>query len=128
MQLADAIELGALMKPQAFDPDSYPDKSCALQAACDALGENGHVYMNAIHRRYPWTFEKWGEEFSCPLCDRNDFGTKKVDVIWHMNDTHQVPRHLTAAWVRSVDPTEPKLLPAPKEGALINQREELQHV
>lgn len=98
MKLSDAIDEGSLLSPQAFDSKT-PDSTCALQAACEALGLNIRNWTRLSHI-YPWLLNK---SVRCPECNWEHM---PQTIIFHLNDNHRWPRPSIAAWVRTIEPVE----------------------
>lgn len=101
MRLSDAIRLGAMMKPQAFN-STEEDGSCALRSAADAVGigndKDGILNYSEIEYRFPITLQPHG----CPQCtDRRIIHVE--DAIWHLNDTHRWTRERIADWVETIE-------------------------
>lgn len=96
MKLFEAIRLGAMMKPQAFD-DYTPGHSCALQAANDAIGNPTHWKSLC---RY---FDVLNTIAARPdRCIDFSFDTL-TDVIWHLNDDHKWTRERIAVRVETIE-------------------------
>ncbi len=108
MKLSEAIRLGAMMKPQGTGYLHSLDglKSCALGAACDAVGIPISKYFDqhieafsAATRR--WPFMNWA--FVHPVTE-----TPKAvaQIIWDLNDHHHWTRERIADWVSTVEPQD----------------------
>lgn len=103
MQLHEAIRLGAMLKPQNFGEESVPHvhKSCALGAACDALGivvaHGLDADYAAIQGRYPALYT---HEAECPACQDRDV---PVSLVWHLNDRHRWTREEIATWLEGIE-------------------------
>ncbi len=112
MKLSEAIRLGAMLKPQAFSGAQWPEKSCALQAACDALGMDGTDVMPFL-AKYPWAHRK----VTCPACNVMDKPRAIHCVIaFHLNDDHRWTREQIADWVATIEPQDaPESTPATQE-------------
>lgn len=116
MKLSEAIRLGAMLKPQAFNElvENWPIgqtvmgkfietgvqvRTCALGAACDAVGQlYNDRECDEIFPQLKWIAD-CPEKCSFLLCSL-------FDVIPHLNDTHQWTRERIAAWVATVEPQE----------------------
>lgn len=100
MRLSEAIRLGAMLKPQAYGPFSSIG-SCALRAACDAVGIHDRLeglfnYSElAVHFPLLRTLHQ-----SCPVCGRRD---DLMFVSYHLNDAHHWTRERIADWVESLE-------------------------
>jgi hypothetical protein len=95
---SDAIKLGATFKPQCFEMFAINGKSCALQAAAEAMGfENGHLAYgaNEFSKRFP-AVNKW---IQCPCnCTMR---TNAVNMTMHLNDAHHWKRERIAAFLKT---------------------------
>lgn len=108
MKLSEAIRLGAMLKPQAFN-SSGREGSCALRAAADASGLQDDLHSllayEGLKRRYPVLLRPVP---ACPVCWC--WGTEDahvLDIVWHLNDSHRWTRERIADWVATVEPAEP---------------------
>jgi hypothetical protein len=88
MKLSEAIRLGAMMKPQAFN-DGTLGASCALQAAAEVLGVDRWDYLE---QEYPFTTTV----VECPECAQR---AGLFDTLWHLNDDHRWTRERIADFV-----------------------------
>lgn len=125
MKLSEAIRLGAMLKPQAFNElvENWPigqtvmgqfietevqARTCALGAACDAVGQ---LYND---RECDDIFPQLKQVSVCPEgCSDFHVASNLFDVIPHLNDTHQWTRERIAAWVATVEPREQEEYNAP---------------
>jgi hypothetical protein len=107
MRLSEAIQLGALMKPQAFRALLTDDGACALGAALLAVGAVQEPARRSVRDRWPWALTLSAD---CPSCGRSSsiFG-----VIAHLNDNHHWLREQIATWVASIEPEIGTLARAP---------------
>jgi len=109
MKLSTAIRLGAMLKPQAYD-GSATDATCALRAACEALGikderrPTGTLNYTALRAAYPLL---WSTEHGCPACVANADGADVLDRVYHLNDWHRWTRERIADWIATIEPQEP---------------------
>ena len=100
MTLAEAIRLGAMLKPQAFhgpvDLVSKETATCALAAAAEAIG------LERFHRRADLWLTWFGgmerQHGHCPAC-RSYNNITVTSLVIHMNDDHQWTREAIADWV-----------------------------
>lgn len=105
MRLSDAIRLGAMLKPQAFDSSRHVG-SCVLRAAADAVGiPDSHGVLNyaAIWRHFP-QLQQAGPGLVCPAC-----GARECDLLtllYHLNDHHRWTRERIADYVAALEPAE----------------------
>lgn len=100
MSLAEAIRLGALLKPQAFhgpvDLVSKETVTCALAAAAEAIG------LARFNRRadlwLTWFGSMEWQRSHCPACrSYNDIAV--TSLVIHLNDDHRWTRERIADWV-----------------------------
>ena len=107
MTLSEAIRLGAMLKPQGFGANSMyaADSSCALAAACDAVGiarvyvALGHPYMD-LEKRFPiLTATVPGMPWDI------------AEEIWKRNDSHRHTREAIADWMETLENAQPKEQP-----------------
>lgn len=114
MKLSEAIRLGSLLKPQCEGALWKDGQSCALGAACDAVGvpdeEDYDIAIHALRMEYP----ALDAEAQCPACSfiagiwrrwrEKEYDVE--DVIIHLNDDHLWKRERIAAWVALREPVE----------------------
>lgn len=116
MKLSDAIRLGAMMKPQAFSGAYWPEKSCALQAACDAVGINsshGDAHV-AFADTWGWSYRG---PFQCPEC-QIEHCTVAALIAFCLNDDHEWSRERIADYIATLEPQDaPVEAPAMEEVA-----------
>ncbi len=100
MKLSEAIRLGATMKPQGFGMDAYGSHSCALTAACDAVGlETSNAGITELNRRYAWASSV---RPMCPACHEHN-GHLVTGMCAHLNDDHGWTREQIAGWVETLE-------------------------
>lgn len=98
MRLSEAIRLGALLKPQAFEhlvidtPLSELAGLCALAGAALAIGQSKLHYTEFLAR---WPFTE--ETAPCPTC--HGLEDTVLAMIYHLNDYHRWTREEIADWV-----------------------------
>lgn len=94
MKLSEAIRLGAMLSPQNF---FFGDvvSSCALEAACDALGIAREQW-----ERLDEQFPEMQSSVQCPGCVRID---EAIDIAYHLNDSHEWTREQIADWVATIE-------------------------
>lgn len=102
LKLSEAIRLGAMLKPQAFDAlvsgEGGKGGSCAIGAAIEAFGiEMDEFACDLLAARVSFPV------VGCPCCLAAGFG-KKLDVIMHLNDVHRLTREQIADWVATIEP------------------------
>lgn len=124
MKLSEAIRLGSLLVPQCHGSlwDDEHRLSCALGAACDALGikecDTAGAELHALNVEFPFL----EAEAHCPACNViagkwRRFREKEYDtgdVIVHLNDDHKWSRRRIADWVQTIEPAEQETL-APEQ-------------
>lgn len=105
MKLSQAIRLGAMMRPQGRAGLLVNGKTCALGAACEAVGiVIGEVGTHS--RIYSDLRERWplltlsGPHSNC--MGANDI----MQAIWMMNDICCHTREQIADWVESIESIE----------------------
>ena len=97
MKLSEAIIEGSKLKPQAFCADITGTRSCALQAAGEALGwdrkgSNFCTPWELLEDKYPYILDVvvnpvTGDAYSLE------------NIIYRLNDTNRWTREDIAAWV-----------------------------
>lgn len=101
MKLSEAIRLGAMMKPQAFGSFYDNGGSCALGAACDALGIDPN-----LETQFLFVPDKIGYSV-CPECGMTRFQRNTAEddayLIVHLNDIHRWTREQIADWVETIE-------------------------
>lgn len=103
MTLADAIRLGALIRPQTFGSLFSDGGSCAYGAALEAAGV--HEYDDAEKTFFfvpsdvgiQW---RMSARVQCPLCA--DRGGRFI-ILTHLNDDHRLTREQIADYVEQWD-------------------------
>ena len=101
MRLSEAIQLGAMMTPQAFRTLFKGDGACALGAAMLAVGVAPEQAGRSLRKRWPWAF---AVSVNCPSCGRSHL---VCQVIVHLNDDHRWTREKIGAWVAGIEPSQP---------------------
>lgn len=90
MKLSDAIRLGAMMKPQAFNVFRNDHGTCALGAASDAVGGVNIKTFPIIDV----------DSAACPVCHQTWTTTPQTSAggaaIVHLNDYHRWTREAVA--------------------------------
>ena len=98
MKLSEAIRLGSMMKPQAFRAFYINGGSCALGAACDAIGINA-----LIMSEWPIAWRTFLDDFRlCPECG-HETKPGQLHTISHLNDSHRWTRERIADYVETVE-------------------------
>lgn len=112
-RLSDAIDEGSLLTPQAFDASYNGVATCALQAACVALGRSAYDWF-ILGQTYLWTENLYTAcPESGPTCEQDTV----FDLIHHLNDIHRWPRPRIAAWLRTIEPAGDAQATEPAEAA-----------
>lgn len=129
MKLSEAIRLGAMMKPQAFDGVLLKGQSvtvmgervdipetictCAIGAALDAIGRLPRIdYLEGCIWTDPGCFFPiLNKAAPCPVP-----GCEGADIDWalpvsHLNEEHRWTRERIADWVESVENSVPVSVP-----------------
>jgi hypothetical protein len=100
MKLSEAIRLGAMMKPQAFNGDDTQG-SCALAAAAEACGmarnDEGNIPYSALSRTFPVLTQC--VDSPVPLFA----GCDVEELIWRLNDCACWSRERIADWVATIE-------------------------
>ena len=107
LSLADAIRLGATLRPQGFGAMFTPGDgtSCALGAAYEAIfgrvAEDGGVALDALIARYPVLLAEAG---ACPHAPCDSEPVWPVDSLAvHLNDFHAYSREQVAACIEGFE-------------------------
>lgn len=109
MKLSEAIRLGSMMKPQSFNSDT-DGATCALQAACEALGRPVEDWCELV-----WEYENLADlEPRCPQCGRAE---EFEGVVWHLNDTHRWTRERIADFVEQIENRQTVSVPTEEQHA-----------
>lgn len=119
MKLSEAIRLGAMLKPQAFNGTVTADGTCALAAAAEALGiapvllnvDTGEyvVSYGALSAAFP-SLETHEVALPCKPCEYTveSEGTRPLQsAIFHLNDSHKWSRERIADWVQTIEDQQP---------------------
>ena len=112
MRLSEAIRLGALLKPQAFEKLFDGHGTCAIGSAMDACGDALSAYFcNAIqdeiiHQRWPVLGQAG---VRCPACWAGQYvehgsSDNVLCNITTLNDRHYWTREQIAEWVATLEP------------------------
>ena len=102
MKLSEAIRLGAMNRPQAFGAFEHRGGTCALGAACEAIGLSIEVANHAhISERLQSLFPVLRtQRVACPVCGRVQH-CSLASLIADLNDRHRWTREAIADWVES---------------------------
>lgn len=104
MQLSEAIQLGAMMKPQAYSQTLTRDgRTCAFGAAFDALGCLTEImdtpFELLVSAQWPW-IRTCVEHPAMPMTLR----WPVFDIILSLNDRDKWTREQIASWVATIEP------------------------
>jgi hypothetical protein len=122
MKLSEAILLGSMLKPQHYG-FGKEGTSCALEAAAEAINEE---HWSLVYKTWPWV--QTLSRCPIPQCDSLCYGwynRSYRDIIYHLNDKHQLSREAIALWVTSVEPHEPES-PSPTMHNVVAEGQEAQ--
>jgi hypothetical protein len=100
MTLSDAIRLGSMIRPQAFEWLFSDGGSCALGAALEATGTEyrANCFMEDAMNSMPAEWQMGATVCpACPAC------SSRILIITHLNDSHKWTREAIAAWLETVD-------------------------
>lgn len=107
MRLSEAIRLGSMLRPQIRNEYSTRRGSCAVGAACDALGI-GELGIAAAEMEWVKAFDVDASgrihHRLCPVC--GDGRPNTVNAITHLNDDHKWTREQIADWVQTIEPAQ----------------------
>lgn len=98
LKLSEAIRLGSMMKPQAYT-DAEIGASCALEAACEAIGLAACEWVR-LDSQYPILDRA---DIHCPLCSSTDDQEAFEEVVYHLNDDHKWSRERIADFVETIE-------------------------
>jgi hypothetical protein len=101
--LSEAIRLGAMLGPQAFEKvyNRRTKGTCAFGAAMLAAT---HLKAGDLEYGYPEAVWPWMKQFDipCPVCGESE--KRFVSIIsHHLNDTHRWTREAIADWVQTIE-------------------------
>jgi hypothetical protein len=116
VKLSEAIRLGAMMRPQAFGTVFDGIGTCAMGAACDAVGAN---YYNM--RDSDELGMNHDDCVPCPACGKRPqefvYASTIAGNIAHLNDHHFWTREAIADWVETIEAQQDQ--PAIEQPALV---------
>ena len=127
MRLSEAIRLGSMIRPQAFD--GWDTKgSCALAAAAEAAGidrallpfDGRHdLRYCEIAKRFPISYS----DVPCPQCGNSEKQSSFPfqATIYHINDCHLWTRERIADFVETVE-AQLEAKTSAEEGVIVNGR------
>jgi len=98
MKLSEAIRLGSMMKPQAFDGTSVI-ASCALRAACEATG----IWCWGLGINYHGLQQSWPFLTASVPMPTDGVAVTLLQAIFTLNDEHRWTRERIADWVESIE-------------------------
>ncbi len=126
MKLSEAIRLGAMMKPQHFDTESWfttkkvdrdsgflkllglrrsVECSCVMGAAIEGANLDDEMLQGENGWPQKWRLK---QKIACPQCGVSNnasagFDLRLYDVLTHLNDHHRWTREEIADWVESIE-------------------------
>lgn len=99
MALSTAIRLGAMLKPQGFGQMRSGGGSCAIAAACDAIG--------ATHVRVTTDADALFPELKlmaeCPAGEAKGATAALRSIVVYLNDSEHWTREQIADWVEQIE-------------------------
>lgn len=93
MLLHEAIRLGSMQFPQAFDGDTTGEGRCALAGAAEVIG---HAWWATLSERYPFL-----DDLAVNPATR--LKSDVMSVIYRLNDVHKWSREQIADWVQPIE-------------------------
>lgn len=108
MKLSEAIRLGAMMKPQAFEDYLDEGNTCAMGAALDAIGQLDSDHCDSEY--FPLVDVAVTR---CPICRLRTAAGNVSSTIFHLNDDHKWTRERIADWVATIEAKEVAAQPEP---------------
>jgi hypothetical protein len=117
MKLSEAIRLGSMLKPQAFNELAADGKTCALGAAYEAVGmaidarwgtqEEIQQRKARIRAEFPLIYQSdLAFVAPCGCLGGTLHFTDVGAAIIHLNDHHRWSREQIADWVATIEPQE----------------------
>ena len=108
MRLGEAIQLGAMIKPQVFGTFLVDEGACAVGAALLAIGgQPEELAWSSLIERWPWAATV---SWNCPSCGGS---APALAVIIHLNDQHRWNREELSRWVATMEPESGHEAPEP---------------
>ena len=96
-KLSEAIRLGAMLRPQGIGERAWPYRSCALQAALEAVGEPGRNKLGFTdYATLECLWPALAVTAVNPVSGRTD---SLLVVIYQLNDSHVWTRERIADFV-----------------------------
>jgi hypothetical protein len=108
MKLSEAIRLNGMMKPQGRGSSSMHSSNapCALGGALQSIGRQKSSGATEDNYDILWNAWPWVRtDIPCPICK---LGGPAYASIYCLNDVHKRTREQIAAWVATVEPSEPE--------------------
>lgn len=100
MRLSEAIRLGATIRPQAMGFYFVADASCAIGAACEAVGIGEFIDTPSLVNAFGKYWFEVGQRLPCPECGKVfDKDKSRARTITHLNDDHMWTRERIADFV-----------------------------
>jgi hypothetical protein len=104
VKLSEAIRLGSMLKPQAFETFFDGTGTCALGAACEAMGLVPDRWtldaLRAANDLLDLVTVTLLRGVPCPACPVD---TKGTNLIPHLNDEHRWTREQIADFVETIE-------------------------
>lgn len=107
MKLSEAIQLGAMLRPQVYDSFGSPgpgDGTCALGAALEAVGKLAKTTVTnekRIKKIWPWLNWRWWPH--CPWCGLAGKFSDVFGFIVHLNDRDHLTRQQIANLIFQIE-------------------------
>lgn len=101
MKLSQAIRLGAMLRPQAFNEYRSRHGSCAMGAAAEACGvlADSDAAMSTLEKE----FDAATPQTACPSVDCYPIKRDITNLVVHLNDVHHWTRECIADWVETIE-------------------------
>lgn len=106
LTLSEAIQLGSMLKPQGFGAfrDPRTGATCVLGAAAEAGGIVVTTHWTPLAQLWPLVLRTG----ACPACGAGGDPNEQYGyLMYHLNDEHRWTRERIAAWVQSLEASQP---------------------
>lgn len=104
MRLSEAIRLGAMLRPQGRVAAISEHGSCAIGAACEAIGAKQGVTLAWARTQFPIL------NVRCDVPREVEFkNPEMLRAIWFLNDYCNWTRERIADWVETIEAQHPEL-------------------
>lgn len=113
LSLSQAIRLGAMLAPQAFNYFLKDGATCAMGAALQAGGAGEHLtdYLKCgelIIEMFPLAADLHAAALHCPEgcghCRSSVWG-----MVAHLNNDHKLSRERIATWIETIEAQQPAI-------------------